>query len=296
MTARVGFVCTNYNNSAYTRAAVESLRRADGAERVRVVVVDNASRTEDQAALRALQAEFPAIDVVFNAENTGYFPGLNTGIARMRALHPTVDLLAVGNNDLQFPPAFVTQVEAARDRLDQWAVVAPDLVTDEGVHQNPHVLHPISSVRRFIWDVYFRSFAAATLVRTAARLTRRFTVREENAVGSTLYRTAGPVEQGYGACYLLGPKFFRHFDGLFAPTFLMQEEFFLYEQLKTIDQLTFYDPCVVVRHRGHASMGMLPGRQHWEISRDAHRTYRAFRRLDAAERAARISSAVGIRR
>jgi GT2 family glycosyltransferase len=290
MSAAVGYVCTNYNNSRYTRAAVASLHADAARDDVRVVVVDNHSGDADREALRALAAEFPNVDVVFSAENAGYFPGLNVGIRRMRERFPEVELMVVGNNDLEFPTGFVATVQRERAVLDQWAVVAPDLVAPDGQHQNPHVLHSISRLRRLVWDIYFVHYWAAMAVRLAARWSRRFTVREENAAGSTLWRTAGPVEQGYGACYLLGPCFFKHFTGFYAPTFLMQEEYFLYEQLCTIDQLTYYDPRFVVRHVGHATMGALPSRRHWAISRDAHRVYKDFFRRSEHERRRLISS------
>src|SRR6185437_6492043 len=94
----------------------------------------------------------------------------------------------------------------------------------------------------------------------------------------------GPIEQGYGACYLLGPVFFKHFSRLWAPTFLMQEEFFLYEQLKEIDQLTYYDPRFVVFHHGHATMDHMPSRRQWTISREAHRVYKRYLAMSPAER------------
>ncbi len=289
MTA-VGYVCTNYGNTHFTRAAVASLHAGARPEAVRVVVVDNASAEPERAALRALAAEFPHVDLVLHDRNVGYFPGLNLGIARMRARFPEAELLVVGNNDLVFPEAFVPTVLGLRTLLEEWAVVAPDLVAPDGQHQNPHVLHPVSRLRRLVWDVHYAHYWAGALVRLAARATRRLTVREENAAGSTLWRTAGPVEQGYGACYLLGPAFFRHFTALYAPTFLMQEEYFLYEQLRTIGQLTYYDPRVMVRHVGHATMGRLPSRRHWAIARDAHRVYKDFSRRSDAERRARIAA------
>ena len=88
---------------------------------------------------------------------------------------------------------------------------------------------------------------------------------------------------GYGACYLLGPLFFRHFDCLCAPTFLMQEEFFLSEQLKFIGQMTYYDPRFVVQHVGHATMHRVPSRRHWGFSRDAYRTYKCYLGLSREE-------------
>ena len=292
MSIVVGFVCTNYDNARYTRAAIASLHADASRDDVRVVVVDNHSKERDVAELRAIAAEFPRVELVLNPENVGYFRGLNIGIRRMRERFPEAEVLVVGNNDLEFPAGFVATVQRARTVFDEHAVVAPDLVTPDGVHQNPHVLHPISGLRRLVWDVYFLHYWAAVAVRVVARLTRRWTVREENAADSTLHRREGPVEQGYGACYLLGPAFFRHFEGFYAPTFLMQEEYFLSEQLGTIGQRTWYDPRFVVRHVGHATMGTLPGRRHWAISREAHRAYKDFFRRPLDERR-RIIAAAG---
>ena len=273
---RVGYVCTNYNSSSYTRDAIASLHAGSRGSDVSVVVVDNKSQDADVAKLPEVARDFPGVELILNQDNVGYFPGLNIGIRHLRTSFPDIEHLAVGNNDLVFPENFVETLERHRDVLDTWAVVAPDLVTPEGVHQNPHVLHPLSRFRKLVWDAYFLSYGAAVLIKRVARVTRRFTVRHENAADSQLYRTAGPIEQGYGACYLLGPMFFRHFDGLCAPTFLMQEEFFLFEQLKCIGQMTYYDPRFVVKHVGHATMDRIPSRSHWGFSRDAHRTYKRY--------------------
>lgn len=288
---KIGYVCTNYNNSGYTRAAIASLHASGHADDVHVVVVDNQSLPDDVVALRRAAAEFPNVELVLQSTNVGYFAGLNVGIRTLRQRHPDVVHLVVGNNDLEFPAEFVPQVARHREVLEQWAVVAPDLVTPEGVHQNPHVLHPISRARRAVWDAYYASYPIAMVIRKLAHLTRRLSVRPENAPGSALYQVAQPVEQGYGACYLLGPAFFRHFDAFCAPTFLMQEEFFLYEQLKRIGQLTYYDPRFVVRHRGHATMGTLPSRRHWALAREAHRVYKRYLDMSTTEQDSFLAAA-----
>jgi GT2 family glycosyltransferase len=291
---KIGYVCTNYNNSSFTRGAIASLKNGPRGTDVRVVVVDNQSRAEDVAQLRALAAEFADVELVLNPDNAGYFPGLNIGIRRMRERWPDAGILAVGNNDLVFPPDFVDTVERHRDVLGTWAVVAPDLVTFDGVHQNPHVLHPISPLRKLTWDLYYVSYGTAQLIKRAARLTRRFTIRAENDTASELYTRPGPIEQGYGACYLIGPTFFRHFARFCAPTFMMHEEFFLFEQLKVIGQLTYFDPRFVVRHHGHATTDLLPGRRQWAIARDAHLVYKRYLRLSPDAQRRLIADCAGV--
>lgn len=280
---KVGYVCTSYNNAPITAAAIASLYEGSRPDDVQVVVVDNNSQEHDVDALRAVAREFPRVALVLSPDNIGYFPGLNVGIGHLRTMFPDVRHLVVGNNDLVFPKDFVETVQRHRDVLDVWAVVAPDLVTLDGVHQNPHVLHPISRLRKVVWDLYYLSYAAALVIRQAARVTRPFTIREENSTSSELYKEPGPIEQGYGACYLLGPAFFTHFKELFAPTFMMQEEFFLYEQLKTIGQMMYYDPRFVVYHHGHATLKSLPSRWHWKLSAEAHRVYKRFLAMSPTE-------------
>lgn len=287
---KIGFVFTNYGNAAYTRAAIASLHASGAPEGVRIAVVDNASAPDQVAMLRETAREYPIAEVLAQRENLGYFPGLNVGIRHLRAREPDLLHMVVGNNDVEFPRAFVDTLRAHRGVFDEWAVVAPDLVGPDGQHQNPHVLRPITRLRKLVWDVYFSSYAAAAAVRWMAGASRRLTRRAENDPSSTFHRTAGPIEQGYGACYILGPVFFRHFAQLCAPTFLMQEEFFLYEQLRTIGQLTYYDPRFTVRHHHHATMGQLPGRRHWGLSRDAHRVYKRYLAMPAAERRAFVAA------
>lgn len=287
---KVGFVFTNFNNSSYTKGAIASLKAGGSWSDVRVVVVDNKSHDDDVASLKVIARQFPGVDVLLNATNVGYFPGLNIGMRHLKTRFPDVGHVVVGNNDLVFPENFVHTMQHHRGVFETWAVVAPDLVTLDGVHQNPHVRHPISRARALIWDLYFLSYSVAVLIRQAARITKRFTVREENASGSELYKAAGPVEQGYGACYLLGPVFFRHFAQLWAPTFLMHEEFFLYEQLKRIGQLTYYDPQFVVHHHGHATTDMLPSRRQWKISQEAHRMYKRYLAMSPPEQLSLITA------
>ena len=286
---KIGYVCTNYNNSSYTRAAIASLYAGSRPGDVRIVIVDNKSRDEDVASLEEIGREFPEVELLLNPDNVGYFPGLNIGIRHLRSRCPHIDHLVVGNNDLVFPTNFVETVQRHRDVFDAWAVIAPDIVRPDGLHQNPHVLYPISNVRRFIWNLYYVCYGAAFFIKHAAHATKRFTAREETLLGHDLHKSPGPIVLGFGACYILGPTFFHNFDWFYAPTFMMEEEFFLTEQLKSIGQAVYYDPRFVVFHHDHATTDLLPSRHLWRISRDAHRVYKRYLAMSSAEQRAVIA-------
>lgn len=271
---RLAYVCTNFNNSHFTVDAVRSLVVSAGsAHELRVVVIDNQSAPEQVETLRVLAAEFPTIvDLLLNEQNVGYFPGLNCGIRRMRERYPGVQHLVIGNNDLLFPADFCGRVERHLELLDTHPVVSPDILTLDGEHQNPHVIRTVSKLREVVYDMYYSNYLLARLILWAARVTRSMTERRDEQQ----YQTAQPIYQGHGSCYLIGPKFFRHFQELWAPTFLMGEEFFLSQQLSGQGMQTWYDPAVQLTHRCHGSLASLPGRNTWEFARTAHKVYRKY--------------------
>jgi GT2 family glycosyltransferase len=291
---RIGYVCTNYNNSAFTRKAVASLYAGSRPPDVSVAIVDNASSAGEVAALLELKDEFPEVQLVLSPRNVGYFPGLNLGIAQLRTREPGLDHIVVGNNDLVFPRDFVQRVQEQTVTFSKWAVVAPDLLASDGQHQNPYVLHPISRARRVVWDVYYQWYPLAYLIRFAARITRRLTARQETLPGHELYRTAGPIILGLGACYVLGPLFFRNFERLYAPTFLMNEEFFLCEQLATIGQSVYYEPALLVHHHGAATTGDVPSRSLWAMARDSHRMCKRLLTMSSLERRDLVMRSTGV--
>ena len=274
MNMDLGYVCVNYNNSSYTREAVESLLE-NPEHKFHIVVVDNCSDAVNVDDLKKLRGEYENVEIVFNDVNVGYFRGLNTGIARLRAGSPKVEFIVVGNNDLLFPTDFGNAIASNSDRLRLHPVICPDIVTLDGIHQNPHVIERISKLREVIYDVYYTNYYLALLIRRLARLTTRFTDREDE----TQWSTRRLIHQGHGSCYILGPVFFQSFAELWAPTFLMGEEFFLSKQLRDMGMSKLYEPSIVVCHRCHAAIDKIPGRKIWEFSRDAHRVYRKHVRI-----------------
>jgi len=268
---KFGFVCTNYNNSAHTREAVASLRR--NGEQCRIVVVDNKSNDENVSALKSLANEFQDVELILNSENVGYFKGLNLGIKHLRSTQPDVNIMVVGNNDLVFPADFADSLRRNLSTFEKYAVVSPDIVTLDGVHQNPHVINKVSRFREFIYDLNYANYYLAVVIQKMAKLTRRFTQRPDQ----TQHAIAREIYSGLGACYVLGPLFFQHFQELWAPTFLMHEEYFLSEQLKQKGLRIYYEPSIRILHHFNAAMGALGGRKAWEAARDAHKICRQYR-------------------
>lgn len=266
-----GYVCTNFNNSQFTAAAVETLEKS-AVPPSRIVVVDNASRADDVAALHAIAERFPKVELILNSENVGYFPGLNVGIRHLGKTGARPDAVVIGNNDLEFPADFGTTLERLLPEWVDYPVVSPSIVTLDGVPQNPHVISGISRFREFVYDVHYASYYFAVAVRSLARWTHGVSDRKDELQ----HDQAQLIYQGYGACYILTQAFFQEFKELWAPSFMTYEEFFLSRQLSEKGKRVFYDPRIGVRHRCNGAVENLPSRVMWKLARDSHRIYRRY--------------------
>ena len=212
-------------------------------------------------------------------ENVGYFRGLNAGIHHLEA-HSGIEWMVVGNNDLIFPNDFGDRLEQLQAEFRVHPVIAPDIVTADGEHQNPHVISKISRVREAFYDLYYSNYHVGLIVQKAAMKLRRVSDRRDELE----WEQARHIYQGHGSVYLLGPRFFELFDELWAPSFMMSEEFFLSRQLSDVGERVYYDPRITVHHLWHASLDQLPSRRRWELGREAHREYRKYVKVFGARR------------
>jgi GT2 family glycosyltransferase len=268
---KIGYVCTNFNNSLFTLKAVETLFSNPGYA-YEVVVVDNNSGEDDVALLKRLNERWPKVEIIYCDSNLGYFRGLNVGIQALRERHRDVEWIIVGNNDLEFPTDFSAKLAHALPRLRECPVVSPDVVTVEGEHQNPHVISSISPMREIFYDLYYSNYLVGLLIQRLARLFPGLSERRDEEQ----WRIARFIYQGHGSCYLLGPRFFEVFRDLWAPTFLMSEEFFLSKQLSDKGFKVYYEPAITVIHHWHGSLAKVASRQRWGFAREAHREYRKY--------------------
>ena len=212
--------------------------------------MDNASAPEDVAILVKLAARVSTVDLILNTENIGYFPGLNLGIRRLRAAEPRLDYAVVGNNDLEFPTDFGRVLAAKEPEFQRYPVILPDIVTLDGVHQNPHVVGGISTLREFVYDAYYANFYLASLITQLTQVMGSLARRKD----ASQHAKARNVRGGIGACYVLTKAFFEEFAELAAPTFLMGEEYFLTRQLEERGLSMRYEPALIIKHRCNGAL------------------------------------------
>lgn len=266
------FIFTNYNNASYTRAAVESIYENGGEYRRKIIIVDNQSDNLDKITLQKIEKKYDNVTILYESKNNGYFGGLNIGLDYLKNSTLQFDCVIIGNNDLVFPKEFFKKIKLYRNIINTNPVVSPNLISLDGVHQNPHVIKKISFFRELVWDIYYSNYYISLLI---MMLVKRFNniIRRRDYLQ---HEKPGYIYQGYGACYILGPIFFEKIFKLWAPTFLMGEEFFLSMQLNKHGYSFYYEPEIIVEHHDHATCDKLSNRNLWEISKKSHMIYRKY--------------------
>ena len=269
----IGLITVNYNNAKLTRNLIESISDAGAADRFYIVIVDNASDTDDWQELESISRQYKDIHIVRNKENIGYFRALNVGINYLRKFSNQPKAIVICNNDIEFKPNFYYKLtEALSGEAGRHAVIAPNIITPSGLHQNPHVVDGVGWARRLIWDIYYSNYLIARIIYSIAMRTRPLTSRRDTQHHSN----PGVIDQGYGACYILTSHFFEKFQDLWAPTFLMGEEYFLSQQLYSGNLSTFYEPSISLIHLDHGSVGKMQSKKIWQISKESHKIRRNF--------------------
>ena len=184
--------------------------------------------------------------------------------------------MIIGNNDLEFPQNFTNEFLKSSHLFNHYPVVSPDIITYDGEHQNPHVLYNISKQRGLIYDLYYTNYNISKIILILSKISKKVTARND---AKKNFSVESEIYQGHGSCYILGPLFLLNFEELFAPTFLMSEEFFLAFQLKQKGYSIYYTPSIKVIHFGHASLKNVPSKYIWKISRESHKIYKKYLKL-----------------
>ena len=131
---KLPIIILNYNSSADCRKCVGFLQAQRGIE-LEIVIVDNCSKPEDKSAVAQLCDECGATFLPVS-ENKGYNAGNNVGLRY--AAEKGYQYALIANPDMEFPqPDYLAKMVAQAEEQPDVVVCGTDIVTPEGIHQNP---------------------------------------------------------------------------------------------------------------------------------------------------------------
>lgn len=264
----VRFICVNFNNTDYSRKFLASLEVQKGRAidfSVECVIVDNSTNEQDAAACERLSTNYSWVTYIRAPSNLGYFGGLNYGISMVE---PTdAAFVIVCNNDLEFDTEFSHKLVNKTYDANILSV-CPDVITADGLHQNPHCLRRISWFRRLQFDLYFSHYYVSCIMLLIKRVVGP-------AKSPPPQRQEGcETHLGIGACYILTAEFFKQFRKLTYPHFLCGEESYISDQIHSAGGVLWFDPDLQVHHAESAAISKLPSRTVYEFGRSGYPDYR----------------------
>ncbi len=177
---RVAIVILQWRRVEETIGCLRSLAALDYPNQ-RVLVVDNHSADGSVARLRR---EFPAVDVLENAENLGFAGGCNAGI-RAALADPAVAYVLLLNNDTRVAADLVTRMVAAAEADPTVTVVGAVNAAGDGYTSSGGWLRWWTGRYADVFDE-----------RPAAEVCREPAIDVDTVAGSSMLVRAGPLRAG----------------------------------------------------------------------------------------------------
>lgn len=260
----------NYNNSQLSIDCYNSLVIQKEYADLTIVVVDNNSNIEEKEILKSFSERHKDFEVVFNSDNIGYFPAMAKG-QEYAYRKGKYDYMLVANNDLIYHEDFVTKL-VELNLSDDVMVISPDIITSDGLHQNPHFINRISNIRKRLYRFYFSNWYVSLFF---LHLLRFFGVRrhEKNKEG---YEDEQQIYMGFGACFILSKSYMERIHLVDTRSFLMGEERLLTLQVEKANGIIKYIPKLKVTHLDSATFKKLPSRFAFENERKAYKLYKDY--------------------
>ena len=234
------FVILHYTQVEVTINCVESLLELEG-EKV-VVIVDNASPDGSGQTLKQIYFENINVNVVLNKDNLGFAGGNNVGYVYARGLNP--DYIIVMNNDtLISDKQFLSKLND--EELLKYHIIAPDIQTYRGQHQNPFKFKAITreealgALRRKRLSLLYYSIPVL------------YKYRNIEVRANELYFQQNRLFDivPHGAALIFTKEWIEKEDLCFRPgTFMYYEEDLLYLYVKSKHYHTIYEPRLQITH------------------------------------------------
>lgn len=286
----IGIVVLNYRREELTIRCVKSLALQQGVI-MRIVIVDNASDDEEYSrlidGLKKLNVNY--YNVIRNTDNLGFARGMNLGIDYLRK--HSCNYIFLANSDLVFENTDILfeliseSIPMTENPDSNIAIINPFIVNPNGeVQEGIHFSKTLT--RLHMWKTQFPLIdRISQYFKTVHR--RNTGNKEESSISCRNYKNQkyaskeAYIDNRYkvvGCGFVLTPAFFKHFSGLFAGTFLYNEEYTTILLLKSVGLQTMTVITNPILHI-HAASTSIVEKNTDDFQKRIHIGKRAFLKL-----------------
>lgn len=252
----ISFVILQYNTYELTIQCIESIHNNLKYEDYSIIVVNNHSKSDAAAKIKEYCIHDTNTYILEAPSNLGFAKGNNLGYSyAVSTLH--ADYVICVNNDTEFTqPDFLNKMLALHEQSHA-AIIGPDIVTPEHIHQSPYRLHALTCSqvvswrrKRFLWTIFLVLDQWLNL-RKRSRHIGAYVARRNQAAPSGVDSSRSYSDVVLqGACLIFTPEFIKTFDYAFYPeTFLYCEEDIIFTLCSKKGLHTLYSPELCLLHK-----------------------------------------------
>jgi GT2 family glycosyltransferase len=242
----VSFVIVSWNAKEYLRGCLRSIAATCRDTSHEIIVVDNASH---DGSPEMLEAEFPEVRVVRNADNLGFAGANNQGTALARGRY-----LALVNSDVELLPDALRRLVAFLDEHPDVGIAGPKVLNGDGTLQASCRTEP--SLRSWL----FRSLALDTRF-------PRSRLFGDHYMTHWSHDEVRDVEVLSGCFWMIRRSAHEQVGGLDARFFMYAEDMDLCRRYREAGWRVTFFPGARIVHFGGGSSGNAPARFWVELLR-----------------------------
>jgi GT2 family glycosyltransferase len=235
----IAFVILNYNTWEMTLRCVESIFQTCK-QNYTIYIVDNGSTNDSYHHIEE-EYRYNKKVVVIKSENSGYARGNNNGIRK--AIKDGYNIITVTNNDVIFLEDSIDYMYSFLESNQNAAVVAPYILSPEGVLHNLPSLKPISTGDYLIYHTRLEKFLS--------RNSKRQHYQEYNLTSNAINNEHIPIYKFSGCCFMAKREMLEEVGLFDENTFLYFEEDILCQKMNNLGFQSYFLPeSKIVHHHG----------------------------------------------
>lgn len=248
----VAFVILHYKNIKDTTKCLESIKKLDNQDKIKIIVVDN--NTLDKNQLKSIK-KFTK-DVILLDENVGFAKANNIGCNYAKSKY-NPDFICVINNDTVITQKdFISKIERDYEKYN-FDMLGPFIETNNGDSVNPFlVFDNITKVDNEIKKaeilIKIYSNSVLTFILNVYMKLKHLIIKPVRNENSLEFRKGVAL---HGCFIVFSKKYIERYEyPFYNDTFLYHEEEFLYFRMKRDSLISIYDPDIRIFHKEGASL------------------------------------------
>lgn len=251
-------ITVNYKDEPATIDLLTSLKYAEGASRVDVIVADNGSGPKSLAKLRDVTSLYPNVDLVESNANRGYFGAAKFAFDHyLSSGHSLPDWVIVCNHDVIVEDKQFFMKLFSRDSCAV-GIIAPRIqVLADGADQNPFMRRRPGRLRWASLRLIYSNYAFTAIWHSLSRLKRLCNnlLKRVFCYDGVRQELREEIYAPHGAFMIFSKRFFDAGGYLDDRLFLYWEEISVSEICRSLRLPVVYEPTLRILHKEHQSVG-----------------------------------------